>query len=66
MERPLYIERLKPFVGKSLIKVLVGKRRVGKSYLLILLKDLVKNKVQIIKLSISTRNKMSFLQLSIQ
>ena len=42
IERPLYIDRLKPFIGKSLIKVLIGQRRVGKSYLLLQLKDLVK------------------------
>ena len=39
IERPLYINRLKPFIGKSLIKVLVGQRRVGKSYLLMQLRD---------------------------
>src|SRR5690554_5362716 len=41
IERPLYIDRLKPFIGKSLIKVLVGQRRVGKSYLLMQLRDLI-------------------------
>lgn len=41
IERPLYIDRLKPFIGKSLIKVLIGQRRVGKSYLLMQLRDLV-------------------------
>ena len=34
LTRPLYLDRIKPFIGKSLIKVLVGQRRVGKSYLL--------------------------------
>ncbi len=42
INRPLYIDRLKPFIGKSLIKVLIGQRRVGKSYLLMQLRDLVK------------------------
>ena len=42
IDRPLYIERIKPFIGKSLIKVLVGQRRVGKSYLLMQLRDLIK------------------------
>ena len=42
IERPLYIDRLKPFIGKSLIKVLVGQRRVGKSYLLMQLRYLIK------------------------
>jgi len=42
IQRPLYIDRLKPFIGKSLIKVLVGQRRVGKSYLLMQVRDLIK------------------------
>ncbi|MBN2636833.1 MAG: ATP-binding protein [Prolixibacteraceae bacterium] len=42
IERPLYIDRLKPFIGKSLIKVLIGQRRVGKSYLLMQVRDLIK------------------------
>ncbi|MBN1118193.1 MAG: ATP-binding protein [Bacteroidales bacterium] len=42
IERPLYIDRLKPFIGKSLIKVLIGQRRVGKSYLLMQLRNLIK------------------------
>lgn len=32
--RPLYIDRVLPFVGKDLIKVFTGQRRVGKSHLL--------------------------------
>ncbi len=32
--RDTYINRVKPFIGKQLIKVLTGQRRVGKSYLL--------------------------------
>jgi hypothetical protein len=43
IERPFYIDRLKPFIGKSLIKVLIGQRRVGKSYLLMQVRDLIKN-----------------------
>jgi predicted AAA+ superfamily ATPase len=42
IERPLYLNKLKPFIGKSLIKVLVGQRRVGKSFLLMQLIDLIK------------------------
>lgn len=34
IERPLYMERLKPYIGKNIIKVLTGQRRVGKSYIL--------------------------------
>jgi uncharacterized protein len=32
--RPDYVERIRPFIGKDIIKVIVGQRRVGKSYLL--------------------------------
>lgn len=32
--RPLYLNRVQPFIGKNLIKVFTGQRRVGKSYLL--------------------------------
>src|SRR4030066_237464 len=32
--RTQYIERVSPFMGKNLIKVFTGQRRVGKSYLL--------------------------------
>lgn len=32
--RSKYDARIQPFIGKSLIKVLIGQRRVGKSYLL--------------------------------
>jgi predicted AAA+ superfamily ATPase len=32
--RHLYLTRLKPFMGNQLVKVLVGQRRAGKSYLL--------------------------------
>lgn len=34
ISRPRYWSRLEPWVGKPLIKVLTGQRRVGKSYLL--------------------------------
>ncbi len=41
IKRPIYIERIKPFIDKNLIKVIVGQRRVGKSYLLKQLYDLI-------------------------
>jgi len=33
-KRSTYLERIKPFVGQHIIKILTGQRRVGKSYLL--------------------------------
>lgn len=37
-----YIERIKPFIGKQIIKILTGQRRVGKSYMMKLLIEEVK------------------------
>ncbi|MFT3918853.1 ATP-binding protein [Cloacibacterium sp.] len=34
IQRPQYIEKIIPFIGKNLIKVFTGQRRVGKSFLL--------------------------------
>ena len=42
IKRPLYIDKIKPFIGKQVIKVLSGQRRVGKSYLLLQLIDEIK------------------------
>ncbi|HPW66707.1 MAG TPA: hypothetical protein PLY32_04740 [Salinivirgaceae bacterium] len=32
--RPYYFSKIEPFINDRLIKVLVGQRRVGKSYIL--------------------------------
>jgi len=40
--RPLYTEKIKPFIGKQIIKVLTGQRRVGKSYIMLQLMDFIK------------------------
>jgi predicted AAA+ superfamily ATPase len=32
--RPLYTEKIKPFIDKEIIKIITGQRRVGKSYIL--------------------------------
>lgn len=42
IKRPVYLDRIKPYIGKNLIKVLVGQRRVGKSYLLLQLMDIIR------------------------
>ncbi len=39
IEREQYLDKIRPFVGRDIIKVLVGQRRVGKSYLLLQLLD---------------------------
>ncbi len=44
LARPLYLKRVEPFIGKNLIKVFTGQRRVGKSYLLFQLIELIQQK----------------------
>lgn len=39
IKRDLYLSRIKPHIGKDVIKVIVGQRRVGKSYLLFQIMD---------------------------
>ena len=39
IKRELYMERIRPFVGKDVVKVITGLRRSGKSVLLDLLRD---------------------------
>ena len=41
IERPFYIKKIKPFVDKSIIKVLVGIRRSGKSFIMGFVKELL-------------------------
>jgi len=42
--RPHYLKRIEPFINKDLIKVIVGQRRVGKSYFLYQIMDTIKKK----------------------
>ncbi len=39
IKRPIYLELVKPYIDKDIIKVLVGQRRVGKSYMLFQIMD---------------------------
>lgn len=43
ISRPIYTERIKPFIDKEIIKVISGQRRVGKSYILFQLIEEIKN-----------------------
>jgi uncharacterized protein len=48
-KREKYLQQINPFIGKPLIKVLVGQRRVGKSFLLETIShDLIADGVQVI------------------
>lgn len=39
IDRPIYMDQIRPFMGKNIIKVLVGARRSGKSTLLKLIRE---------------------------
>lgn len=41
IKRSIYLDKLTPFIGKGVIKVITGQRRVGKSYLLLQLKEAI-------------------------
>ncbi len=43
-KRSYYINKILPFVGVDIIKVIIGQRRVGKSYILLQLIDVIKEK----------------------
>lgn len=42
INRPYYTEKIKPFIDKQIIKVLIGQRRVGKSYVMYQLIEYIK------------------------
>lgn len=42
--RPLYFNKIEPFIGSGLIKVLTGQRRVGKSYVLLQVMDEIRRR----------------------
>lgn len=42
IKRPNYLAKIEPFIGKEVIKVIIGQRRVGKSYLLFQVMDQIK------------------------
>ena len=44
IKRKRYLDKVAPFMGKDIIKVLVGQRRVGKSYLLLQIMDELKRR----------------------
>ena len=45
ISRPLYTNRIEPFIGKDLIKVITGQSRIGKSYILLQISDIIKEKI---------------------
>lgn len=39
IKRPVYLEKIRPYIDKDIIKVIIGQRRVGKSYMLYQIMD---------------------------
>jgi len=56
----LYLDRIIPFIGKNIIKVLTGQRRVGKSYLLFQLMEVVRKKDLQAKIIYINKEDLSF------
>jgi len=44
--RPTYTDKITPFIGKQIIKVFTGQRRVGKSYIMKQIADIIKTENQ--------------------
>ena len=44
IDRPVYTKKISPFIGKGIIKVLTGQRRVGKSCILQQLMNVIREK----------------------
>lgn len=42
IKREMYMERIRPFIGQNIVKVLTGIRRCGKSVMLTLIQDELK------------------------
>lgn len=44
IKRPDYIQKITPYIDKDTIKVLMGQRRVGKSYILLQIMDMIRRR----------------------
>lgn len=44
--RPDYIDKVRPYISKPLIKILTGQRRVGKSYIMLQIADVIRKENQ--------------------
>ncbi|MBU4485212.1 ATP-binding protein [bacterium] len=43
IRRPKYLEKIRPYINKDIIKVIVGQRRVGKSYMFFQVMDMIRD-----------------------
>lgn len=60
IQRNHYINKVIPFIDKSIIKVFTGQRRVGKSYLLFQIMDYIKNNFQVFQILYINKEDLSF------
>ncbi|HPF01513.1 MAG: ATP-binding protein [Bacteroidales bacterium] len=44
--RPDYIEKVRPYISKPLIKILTGQRRVGKSFIMLQIADVIRKEIK--------------------
>ena len=58
--RPAYIEKIQPYHGQNIIKVLTGQRRCGKSYLLMLLEKEIKQRAPSSNIIYIDKEKIAF------
>lgn len=59
--RMIYLDRIKPFIDTQIIKVLVGQRRVGKSFMLFQLMDYSGGKMRTLIYYILIRNYLNLI-----
>jgi uncharacterized protein len=60
IERKIYLNRIMPFVGKKLIKVFTGQRRVGKSHLLRTIAKKLESTISGIQIMMIDKEKFEF------
>ena len=60
IKRELYMERIRPFIGKDVVKVITGLRRSGKSVMLDLLRDEIGDKMHSIYFNFESRSNAKF------
>ncbi len=58
--RDKYISKIKPFMNQSLIKVIIGQRRVGKSYILLQLMEIIKSNQESINIISVNKERYEF------
>ena len=63
ISRPLYIKRIEPFIDKNIIKVITGQRRIGKSYILLQISDIIKKNIPEANIIFVDKEQLSFTEI---